>query len=208
MEIGVWFALLALFLAGGLTPGPAVMLVTTSSIRYGFRASMVPAVGICAANVVWVVLAASGASALAHAAPAIFLAVKLGGVAFILWLAGKMAFAGAVDLTRKEPPPRAKLFGHGVGLQLANPNALVFFGGLLPAYIDPDKSRLGQGAIIVATVTATEMIGLVVYAVGADALARRFASRAFAIWFYRLAALAMAAAAAFAVYATWAETGR
>jgi len=208
MEIGVWFALLALFLAGGLTPGPAVMLVTTSSIRYGFWASMVPAVGICAANVVWVVLAASGASALAHATPAIFLAVKLGGVAFILWLAWKMAFAGPVDLTRKEPPPRAKLFGHGVGLQLANPNALVFFGGLLPAYIDPDKSLVVQGAIIVATVTATEVIGLVVYAAGADALARRFASRTFAIWFYRLAAVAMAAAAAFAVYATWTETGR
>lgn len=203
METGVWFALLALFLAGGLTPGPAVMLVTTSSMRYGFWPSMLPAIGVCVANLIWIALAASGASALAHTAPALFLAVKLGGVAFILWIAWTMAFSGAVDLTRREPPPRAHLFGRGIGLQLANPNALVFFGGLLPAYIDPDRPLAVQGAIIVATLTATEMAGLIVYASGADALARRFASPAFAVSFYRLAALAMAAAAVFAVYATW-----
>lgn len=208
MEIAVWLALLALFLAGGLTPGPAVMLVTTSSIRYGFWPSMIPAAGICAANVVWVALAASGASVLAHVAPAMFLALKLGGVAFILWIAWTMAFSGPVDLARKAPPPRARLLANGVGLQLANPNALVFFGGLLPAYIDPDRSLVVQGVVIVATLTVTELTGLIVYAASADTLARRFASRTFAIWFYRLAALAMASAAAFAVYATWSGTGR
>jgi homoserine/homoserine lactone efflux protein len=137
MEIGVWLALVALFVSGGLTPGPAVMLVLTSSIRYGFTASMLPALGICAANLVWVTLAASGASALARAFPAGFLALKLAGVGFILWTAWKMAFAGPVDLTRAEPPPKARLLGFGVGLQLANPNALVFFwrtaAGLYPS---------------------------------------------------------------------------
>lgn len=207
MEAGVWFALLALFLAGGLTPGPAVMLVTTSSIRYGFWPAMAPALGICASNVVWVVLAASGASALAHAFPTAFLVVKLAGVGFICWIAWRMAFHGPVDLARAEPPPRARLFGHGVGLQLANPNALVFFGGLLPTYIDVQRSLPMQGAIIIATVTATELLGLVVYAAGANWLAQRFASPAFAKGFYRLAALAMAGSAAFAVYATWVSTG-
>lgn len=207
MDAGVWVALLALFLAGGLTPGPAVMLVTTSSIRYGFWPAMAPALGICASNVAWVVLAASGASVLAHAFPTAFLVLKLAGVAFICWIAWRMAFHGPVDLARVEPPPRARLFGHGVGLQLANPNALVFFGGLLPAYIDPAGSLVTQGAIIIATVTMTELVGLVIYAAGADWLARRFASPAFAKGFYRLAALAMAASAAFAVYATWQARG-
>ena len=43
MELSVWFALVGLFLAGGLTPGPAVMLVVSSSLRYGFRPAMLPA---------------------------------------------------------------------------------------------------------------------------------------------------------------------
>ena len=32
MEFGVWLAMIGLFLAGGLTPGPAVMLVVSSSL--------------------------------------------------------------------------------------------------------------------------------------------------------------------------------
>lgn len=203
MDFGVWLAFFALFIAGGLTPGPAVMLVTTSSIRYGFWASMAPAVGICIANLIWVTLAASGASVLARAFPEPFIALKLAGVAFILWLAWTTAFGKPVDLLRREPPPRRRLFANGVGLQLANPNALVYFGGLLPAYLDPERDLTTQVIVIMVTVTVCEMFGLIVYARGAEALARRFQSPAFSKWFFRLAALAMAASAMFAVLATW-----
>jgi threonine/homoserine/homoserine lactone efflux protein len=176
-------------------------------MRYGFRPAMLSALGICVANLTWVVLAASGAAGLARAFPSGFVALKVAGIGFILWLAGQMAFSGAVDLTRREPPPRAHLFGRGVGLQLANPNALVYFGGLLPAYIDGERSLVGQCAVMMVTITTTEMVGLITYAAAANWLARRFASKAFAIGFYRCAALAMAGSAMFAVYTTWASTG-
>jgi hypothetical protein len=51
------------------------------------------------------------------------------------------------------------------------------------------------------------MVGLITYAAAANWLAQRFASKAFAIGFYRCAALAMAGSAVFAVYTTWASTG-
>ena len=135
------------------------------------------------------------------------------GIVGIIDVSGKRAidrglFGEPVDLLRREPPPKAKLFAHGVGLQLANPNALVYFGGLMPAYIDAEKDLATQVAILLATVTRTEMFGLTIYAVGADALARRFQSKTFAHWFFRIAALTMAASASFAVYSTWAATGR
>lgn len=208
MEFWVWMNFTLLFLAGGLTPGPAVMLVTTASIRYGFWPSIVPAIGICVANLVWIALAASGVAILAKAFPEAFLAFKLAGIAFIIWLAWRTAFGAPVDLLRREPPPRRKLFVNGVGLQLANPNALVYFGGLLPTYFNPDHDMIPQVLISMATVTVCEMFGLMVYAAGSDALARRFQSATFAHWFFRLAALAMVISAVFAVYLTWAATGR
>ena len=208
MEFLVWINFTLLFLAGGLTPGPAVMLVTTASIRYGFWPSMVPAVGICVANLVWIALAASGVAVLAKAFPEAFLLFKLAGIAFIVWLAWRTAFGAPVDLLRREPPPRRKLFVHGIGLQLANPNALVYFGGLLPTYFNPEHDLMPQILISMATVTVCEMFGLVVYAGGADVLARRFQSRAFSRWFFRIAALAMVISASFAVYLTWIATGR
>ena len=207
MTIWVWANFTLLFLAGGLTPGPAVMLVTTASIRYGFWAAMIPAVGICLANLVWIALAASGVAVLAKAFPEAFLVLKLAGISFIVWLAWKTAFGAPVDLLRREPPPRRKLLIHGIGLQLANPNALVYFGGLLPAYFNPDYDMIPQVLISMCIVTVCEMFGLIVYAAGADALAKRFQSQAFARWFFRIAALAMVISAGFAVYLTWAATG-
>ena len=208
MEFGVWLLFFLTFLASGLTPGPAVMLVTTSSIRYGFWPAMAPAIGICVGNIVYISLAAVGASALAHAFPAAFMALKLVGLAFIFWLAWRMAFGAPVDLLRREPPPRARLFVNGVGLQLANPNALVSFAGIMPAYIDPGRDLVLQVIVLIITVTLTEIGGLTIYAAAADALARCFQSKTFATWFFRLAALTMAASAAFAVYFTWTATGR
>lgn len=208
MDVWVWLNFTLLFLAGGLTPGPAVMLVTTASIRYGFRPSMAPAFGICFANLIWITLAASGVAVVAKAFPEAFLVLKVVGICFIAWLAWKTAFGEPVDLLRREPPPRARLFVHGVGLQLANPNALVYFGGLLPTYFSADRDLIPQVIISMLTVTACEMFGLMIYAGGAEALARRFRSQAFATWFFRLAALAMLLSAGFAVYLTWSATGR
>lgn len=207
MAFEVWVSFLLLFLAGGLTPGPAVMLVTTSSIRYGFWPAMAPAIGVCAANLVWITLAVSGATTMAHTFPVGFVALKVIGIAFILFLAGRTAFGAPVDLLRKEPPPRARLFATGVMLQLLNPNALVYFVVAMPGFIDTSRDLVTQAIVLMITVTACEMFGLMIYAAAADALSRRFQSKAFATWFFRIAALTMAASALFAVFATWSTGG-
>jgi homoserine/homoserine lactone efflux protein len=204
MEPAAWVALVSLFLAGGLTPGPAVMLVVTCSIRYGFAPALLAALGVCAANVAWVSLAVLGAAALSRTFPIVFAVVKLGGLAFIVYLAVRlMREGGAVDLSRREAPPRSRLFASGLGLQLANPNALVYFGGMLPAYIDPTRPAVLQALIIMASVTVTELLGLMLYARSADALAKLFVSRSFAVGFFRIAALSMVASAVLGVYTTW-----
>ena len=180
------------------------MLVVTCSIRYGFGASMLAAFGICAANLLWTSLAVVGAAALSRAFPNAFAAVKLGGLAFVVYLGLRLARdGGAVDLSRREAPPRARLFGSGLGLQLANPNALVYFGGMLPAYIDPNRPAVTQALIVMLSVTVTELLGLAIYAGSADALSRRFASRGFAVAFFRIAAFAMVTSSVVGVYTTW-----
>lgn len=204
MELSVWLALVGLFFAGGLTPGPAVMLVVSSSLRYGVRPAMLPAIGVSTANLVWIGLAAAGAAAIASRFPLAFLTLKLAGLGFIIWLAANLVRGATRDLrmAREEMPKRAALFGKGVGLQLANPNALVFFGALLPGFFDPDRSLTLQIAIMVATITASEMTGLFVYAVAADRMAKNFSDPSFTRWFNIGAAALMVGSAAFAVWAT------
>ena len=204
MDLSVWLALVGLFLAGGLTPGPAVMLVVSSSLRYGFRAALLPSLGVSTANLFWIALAASGAAALAEAFPQGFIALKLLGILFILWIAFSMVRSppGGLKGRAADVPKRATLFARGVGLQLANPNALVFFGALLPSYFDPARPVIDQAAIMVATVTVTEMLGLTIYAALADGLAKRFASAVFARRFAMGAAIIMAGSAIYAAVVT------
>jgi len=169
MSLDVWFALVALFGIGGLTPGPAVMLVLASSFRYGFKPAMLPALGVASANVVWLLLAASGAAALAVQFPKAFLGLKIVGVLVILYLALTTIFGPLPDAnaSANDAPPRAKLYSKGVALQLSSPMPLVYFGLLLPAYFDITSPIPPQFGIMLVTVTVTELLGLAAYAYGA-----------------------------------------
>lgn len=77
MDISIWAALAALFIAGGLTPGPAVMLVMSTSLRYRFGPAMIAALGVSAANLVWITLAAAGLGAFAAQFPQVLLILKI-----------------------------------------------------------------------------------------------------------------------------------
>ena len=169
MSLDVWFALVALFGIGGLTPGPAVMLVLASSFRYGFKPAMLPALGVASANVVWLLLAASGAAALAVQFPKAFLGLKIVGVLVILYLALTTIFGPLPDAnaSASDAPPRAKLYSKGMALQLSSPMPLVYFGLLLPAYFDITSPIPPQFGIMLVTVTVTELLGLAAYAYGA-----------------------------------------
>ena len=67
--------------------------------------------------------------------------LKIAGLLFISWLAWTMATGdpSRPRASASQAPPKASLFGRGVGLQLLNPNALVFFGLLLPGYFDASR---------------------------------------------------------------------
>ena len=166
VELETWLGLVVLFAVGGLTPGPAVMLVMASSFRYGFRAALLPALGVASANVVWLALAASGTAALLAAFPSVTLALKIVGLGVILYLGLGTMFGPAPDMSvnRDAAPRRSRLYGRGVALQFGSPMPLVYFGFLLPLYFDASRPVAAQFLIMLATVTVLELMGLSVYA--------------------------------------------
>lgn len=167
MDFDTWIKLVILFGAGGLTPGPAVMLVMASSFRFGFRPAMLAAFGIASANVLWLILAASGTGALLEAFPTVTTALKLLGMAVILYLALSVMFGPPPDMSvgRSDAPTRqSTLYLKGLGLQISSPMPLVYFGVLLPVFFDPAKPLMTQFLIMLITVTITEICGLAVYA--------------------------------------------
>ena len=203
MSFDVWLALVALFGIGGLTPGPAVMLVMASAFRYRFWPAMLAALGIASANVIWLILAASGAATLAIQYPTAFLILKICGVLMILYLAVSAMFGPLPDLENtKEAPPKTKLYSKGVALQISSPLPLVYFGLLLPTYFDATLPVMTQFWIMLATVTVTELIGLAIYAYGAQSIRRLLRSERTARYFNILIGLVMIASGIWAILST------
>ena len=80
-----------------------------------------------------------------------------------------------------------------------DPNALVFFGGLLPTFFNVSAPVLQQAIVMIMTVTLTEMFGLTVYGAAARALAHKFSEPQFARYFYISAGIIMALSGIWAI---------
>ena len=90
---------LFLFAAAGLllnlTPGPDVLYIVRSALRFGARAGVVAALGINAGCFVHIFAAAVGVSALLAASATAFTVLKWAGAAYLLWVGVKLLFAKA-----------------------------------------------------------------------------------------------------------------
>lgn len=203
MDFDVWLSLVVLFSVGGLTPGPAVMLVMASSFRYGFRPAMLPALGIASANVLWLIMAASGTAALLTAFPSVTLGLKILGLLVILYLGLSTIFGPPPDMSigSDDAPKRAGLYARGVGLQISSPLPLVYFGMLLPLYFDASKPVLPQFGIMLATVTCLELQGLAIYAAFARWIRAKLQSPKAARVFNWIIGVVMIASGMWAIFA-------
>ncbi len=204
MSFDIWLALVALIGIGGLTPGPAVMLVLATAFRHGFKSALLPALGIASANVFWLILAASGAVVLAVNYPKAFIALKLTGLAVIFYLGIKTIFGPlpSADISADAAPKRGHLFAKGLALQISSPMPLVFFGLLLPAYFNASTPLAPQFTIMLVTVTVTELLGLAAYAYGAQSIRRWLKQPKAARGFNIVIGLVMIASGIWAVLAT------
>jgi threonine/homoserine/homoserine lactone efflux protein len=142
---------LALFVVSGLLlnimPGPDSLLIMTRSATQGWRAGCAAALGIGTGTFVHIFAAALGLSALLTTSAAAFMAVKLVGAAYILWMAFGLLKSKKHDsksATLAVPPlPYRKIFAQGFLTNVLNPKVAMFFLAFVPQFISadaPDKA--------------------------------------------------------------------
>lgn len=118
MPLADYFALLALATAMAFTPGPNTTLAAAMAANHGLR----PALRFCAAVPVgWVLLmlaASLGLGSLLTAQPALRGLIKWTGLAYLVWLAWRLARSHS--LAEARTPGLAVGFVQGVLLQFVN----------------------------------------------------------------------------------------
>lgn len=124
-------------------PGPAMLYAAAQTVARGRRAGLLAALGIHVGGYLHVVAAATGVSALFHAAPTLYVAVKLMGAAYLIWLGVALLLrrpAGEADV-RSTPDGRSRrAFLQSVTVEALNPKTAVFFLAFLPQFADPSAA--------------------------------------------------------------------
>jgi len=175
-------------------PGPSVLFVVGRALAYGRGTALATVCGNAAGNYVVAACVALGIGALVAASAAAFLAVKLTGAAYLIWL-GVQAFRKRAELAGALGPdtPAAGESGPACGAGAAlpgcyraarqgflvgvtNPKALILFGAVLPGFVDRAAGHVPVQMLLLSLISIG--IGLAsdsVWGIGAAAVRSWFA---------------------------------
>src|SRR5258708_20437966 len=97
MLLHTWFLFAIAYLVTTISPGPNVLLVIRNTVRFGSRGTAATIAGNLLAQLIVVVLVALGVGAVRAAMPPLFLAMKVAGAVYLMYL-------GVKQLRRPTPP--------------------------------------------------------------------------------------------------------
>lgn len=154
------------------TPGPANMALMATGARYGFRAALPFVAGVALGKqlVIWPV--GFGLMELATAAPGVFTALKWACVAYICWLAGKVA---NLRLGAPEAQQAAPGFFAGLAVHPLNPKAWAMIVTGFTAFVAPGTPALQATATIAICLLGLQIVLHPVWTFAGDRIARSVA---------------------------------
>jgi threonine/homoserine/homoserine lactone efflux protein len=124
-----------------ITPGPDMSLWLAKTVAGGRPAGIAAATGTQLGCIAHALLAAFGLSALIAASPAMFLALKIIGAIYLLWLAVDAVRNGSSLNVATGTPQLAHVWRNlalGFTVNLSNPKVVLFFLTFLPQFVDAD----------------------------------------------------------------------
>ena len=166
-----------------LTPGPTMLMCTTTAINHGPRRAMLSAAGSVTAVLGVMLLSALGLGALLAASDVAFAIAKLLGASYLIALGiktyrsqGALLTTDTTDISAGE----SLVAGTGMGraayvrgflVGASNPKALLFFAAFFPQFLNPNLSFAPQFAILALTFVAFELTVLTACALGVSRIA-------------------------------------
>ena len=176
-----------------LTPGPTVMMISAYGFKGGLRDALAAIAGTQTGNTLWYVICVTGLGALVTASPNLFHAIRLAGAAYLVFLglsAIWKSFHAAPDA--HGPKLMGKPYIQATLTQMGNPKAILFFGAIVPQFLDTNGPLIPQYLIMFVVTFIGESIILTAYGWLASHGARLSGHR-HAVWRERISGLVLLA---------------
>ncbi len=126
-----------------VTPGQDMVLVMSRSIALGAKAGVATAAGVSVGLLGHTLLATLGLGAILRTSEWLFIAFKLIGAAYLIYLGIGLLRTKNTDLLVQSATPRSyrRLFFDGVLSNVSNPKIAVFYFAFLPQFVLPSASH-------------------------------------------------------------------
>lgn len=194
MPLAEFTALLVLATAMSFTPGPNTTLSTALAANRGLPHAMR---FVCAVPVGWsalLLLCAGGLGAMVVAAPLLRLAIKSLGIAYLLWLAWKLAYSAR--LAEADAAQLTVGFWQGTALQFVNIKAWLLALTIVAGWVAGRADALQRLAVVLPVMVLFAFTSNLVYAATGALLRQWLAQGSRLLWFNRGMALVLALTAA------------
>ena len=166
------------------SPGPVMLACMIDAGRYGFAKSTFTMLGASAGNLILMLLSALGLGLLVEQAEWIFHTIKWIGAAYLVYLGIKLVQAPPLNVdTQANQIPNSRLFRKAFLVAVTNPKGLIYFGALMPPFIDVHKSMPPQFALLTIIFLAMDFIWMAIYALGGQSIMRWLKSPEHQRWF-------------------------
>jgi threonine/homoserine/homoserine lactone efflux protein len=156
MPFDVLLALTVFAFVMAFTPGPNNILLTASGVNFGFARTIPHLLGVDVGFVFLLAVFAGGLGLVFAAVPALQLALKIAGAAYMLWLAWKVASARPVE-GKGDAPGKPMTFLQAAAFQWVNPKAFVAALSGVAVYMRPGHEREDFVIVLIVFALATAL---------------------------------------------------
>lgn len=143
-DISTLSTFVAVVLGLFLIPGPAVLLVLSRTVQGGRKTGVMTGLGIATGDFVHTAFAAIGLSAVLMTSAVAFMAVKLIGAAYLVYLGVRAIFAKQGDASLPAVPTvtPGKAFLQAIPAEVLNPKTALFFLAFMPQFVHPERGSV------------------------------------------------------------------
>jgi threonine/homoserine/homoserine lactone efflux protein len=142
-------------------PGPSVLFTISRGVALGRKAAVATVAGNCLGVYMQVIAVSLGVGSIVERSITVFNIVKLVGAAYLVFM-GVQMIRHRRELSRAlegvvEAKPVRTIVREGFVVGITNPKVIVFFGAVLPQFVDRSRGRVPLQMIV---------LGLVFIAIG------------------------------------------
>jgi threonine/homoserine/homoserine lactone efflux protein len=147
-------------------PGPNVALIIANSLRHGFSAGAVTALGVAAGNAIQLVVVVAGMAAVIEYAAEALTWIRWAGVAYLVFLGVRTWNMPADDLRTVHAAPA--VFWRAVFIAAMNPKTLLFIAAFLPQFVTTSAGWAGGPTAVAGVFLAVLLTGDIIWALTAN----------------------------------------